>query len=281
MATITERDLAATIDHAILKPELTRADVDAELDIAAEWRVFSVCVRPSDIAHAVARLDGTGVAVGTVIGFPHGTTSTAAKVAEVRQALADGATEFDMVVNIGALRSGFDDVVTADIAAVVAAASGHVTKVILETSLLDDEQIARGSRLTEAGGADFVKTSTGFAGGGATVPHVEAACGRTWVQACRSRLPAGCAATPTPWRCSRPARRAWAPAAAPSSSARRGAWMPAATPSAPWTPPRTDPGQVSTARTRATSSVICAMSASMPSKATMPRMRCANWICTR
>ena len=169
----TERELAATIDHAILKPELTRADVDAELDIAAEWGVFSVCVRPSDIPHAVARLDGTGVAVGTVIGFPHGTTSTAAKVAETRQAIADGASEVDMVVNIGALRSGFDDVVTADIAAVVAAASGHVTKVILETSLLDDEQIARGSRLTEAGGADFVKTSTGFAGGGATVPHVE------------------------------------------------------------------------------------------------------------
>ena len=75
----TERELAATIDHAILKPELTRADVDAELDIAAEWGVFSVCVRPSDIAYAVSRLAGTGVAVGTVIGFPHGTTSTALK----------------------------------------------------------------------------------------------------------------------------------------------------------------------------------------------------------
>ena len=173
MFSITERDLAATIDHAILKPELTRADVDAELDIAAEWCVFSVCVRPSDIAHAVERLAGTGVNVGTVIGFPHGTTSSAAKVAEVRQALADGAVEFDMVINIGALRSGFDDAVVADIQAVVAAAAGKVTKVILETSLLDDEQIARGSRLTEAGGADFVKTSTGFAGGGATVPHVE------------------------------------------------------------------------------------------------------------
>lgn len=173
MAPITERALAATLDHAILKPELTRTDVDAELAVAAEWGVFSVCVRPSDIAHAVERLSGTGVAVGTVIGFPHGTTSTAAKVAEVRQALADGATEFDMVVNIGALRSGFDDVVVDDIRAVVAAASGHITKVILETALLDDEQIARGSRLTEAGGADFVKTSTGFAGGGATVPHVE------------------------------------------------------------------------------------------------------------
>jgi len=172
MSHISERALAATLDHAILKPELTRADVDAELDIAAEWGVFSVCVRPSDIPHAVSRLSGTGVAVGTVIGFPHGTTSTAAKVAEVRQALADGAVEFDMVVNIGALRSGLDDAVVADIRAVVEAADGHITKVILETALLDDEQIARGSRLTEAGGADFVKTSTGFAGGGATAAHV-------------------------------------------------------------------------------------------------------------
>lgn len=172
MSTISERELAATLDHAILKPELTREQVDAELDIAAEWQVFSVCVRPSDIPHAVARLEGTGVAVGTVIGFPHGTTSTAAKVAEVRQAAADGASEFDMVVNIAALRSGFDDVVVDDIRAVVEAAEGKIVKVILETSLLDDEQIARGSRLTEAGGADFVKTSTGFAGGGATVAHV-------------------------------------------------------------------------------------------------------------
>jgi len=173
MATISERALAATIDHAILKPELTRDQVDAELDIAAEWGVFSVCVRPSDIPHAVERLAGTGVAVGTVIGFPHGTTSTVAKVAEVRQALADGATEVDMVINIGWLRSGFDDAVVDDIRAVVDAASGRIAKVILETALLDEEQIARGSRLTEAGGAAFVKTSTGFAGGGATVEHVQ------------------------------------------------------------------------------------------------------------
>ncbi|MDX2377399.1 deoxyribose-phosphate aldolase [Microbacterium sp. LRZ72] len=171
-APMTESNLAATIDHAILKPQFTRADVDAELDVAAEWRVFSVCVRPSDIAYATGRLEGTGVAVGTVIGFPHGTTSTAAKVAEATQALVDGATELDMVINIAALRSGFDDAVVADIRAVVDAAQGRVTKVILETSLLDDEQIARGSRLTEAGGADFVKTSTGFAGGGATAEHV-------------------------------------------------------------------------------------------------------------
>ncbi len=172
MPDITERELAATLDHAILKPELTRAQVDHELDIAKEWGVFSVCVRPSDVAHAVEYLDDSPVAVGTVIGFPHGTTSTATKVAEVKQALRDGATEFDMVINIAALRSGFDDVVEADIRAVTEAAGDHITKVILETALLDEEQIARGSRLTEAGGADFVKTSTGFAGGGATAEHV-------------------------------------------------------------------------------------------------------------
>lgn len=172
MIQLTEAELAATIDHAILKPELTREQVDAELDVAREWQVFSVCVRPSDIAHAVEYLAGSGVAVGTVIGFPHGTTSTAAKVAEVRQADVDGAAEFDMVINIGALRSGLDDLVRDDIRAVVEAASGKVTKVILEVSLLDDEQIARGSRLAEQAGADFVKTSTGFAGGGATVETV-------------------------------------------------------------------------------------------------------------
>ncbi|WP_434969942.1 deoxyribose-phosphate aldolase [Microbacterium sp. bgisy207] len=172
MSQITEAQLAATIDHAILKPEFTRDDVDEQLAIAREWNVFSVCVRPSDIAHAVEVLTDSDVAVGTVIGFPHGTTSTAAKVAETRQAAQDGASEFDMVINIGALRSGFDDVVRDDIRAVVAAADGAVTKVILEVSLLNDEQIERGSRLAEEAGATFVKTSTGFAGGGATVDTV-------------------------------------------------------------------------------------------------------------
>lgn len=172
MPQITESALAATIDHAILKPELTRHDVDAELDIAREWGVFSVCVRPSDIAHAVSRLQGSPVAVGTVIGFPHGTTSTAAKVAEASQALADGATELDMVLNIGWLRSGLDDLVEADIRAVVEAAEGHITKVIFETAYLDDGQIVRACELASAAGADFVKTSTGFGGGGATVEHI-------------------------------------------------------------------------------------------------------------
>ncbi|PPF63222.1 deoxyribose-phosphate aldolase [Rathayibacter tritici] len=161
-------EIAALIDHAILKPELTRADVDAQLDEARASGVFSVCVRPSDIDHAVARLDGSAVLVGTVIGFPHGTTSTAAKVAESRQALADGAVELDMVVNIGRLRSGLLQDVEDDIRAVVDAAEGRIVKVILETSVLDDEQIVEGSRAAERAGADFVKTATGFAGGGAT-----------------------------------------------------------------------------------------------------------------
>jgi deoxyribose-phosphate aldolase len=164
--------VAAMIDHAILKPELTRAEVDADLAMAARHGVFSVCVRPSDVAHAVSALTGTGVAVGTVLGFPHGTTSTAAKVAEARQALADGAVELDMVLNIGRLRSGLLDDVRADIGAVVGAAGERVVKVILETAFLTDDQIVAGCRAAEAAGAAFVKTSTGFAGGGATAGHV-------------------------------------------------------------------------------------------------------------
>ncbi len=168
-------DIAGMIDHAILKPELTRADVDAQLDTVAYYRIFSVCVRPSDVAHAVARLNGTGVAVGTVIGFPHGTTSTEAKRAESRQALDDGATELDMVINVGRLRSGLLDDVEADIRAVAdvaASAGGRVVKVILETALLSDDDVVAGCRAAERAGASFVKTSTGFAGGGATEHHV-------------------------------------------------------------------------------------------------------------
>jgi deoxyribose-phosphate aldolase len=165
-------DVRLLIDHAILKPELTRSQVDAQLDEAARYRVFSVCVRPSDITHAVQRLAGTGVGVGTVIGFPHGTTSTGAKVAESLQALADGAFELDMVQNIGAAKSGSWDVVEQDVRAVVDAADGTLVKVILETAFLTDDEIVAASRAAVAGGASFVKTSTGFAGGGATEEHI-------------------------------------------------------------------------------------------------------------
>jgi deoxyribose-phosphate aldolase len=167
-------EIAALIDHAILKPELTHAEVHAELGLAAQAGVFSVCVRPSDVAGAAARLTGTGVLVGTVIGFPHGTTSTAAKVAESVTALHDGARELDMVLHIGALRSGDLDTVEADIRAVVATAAeqGALVKVILETVFLSDDEVVAGAQAAERAGAAFVKTSTGFAGGGATAHHV-------------------------------------------------------------------------------------------------------------
>ncbi|PZE31899.1 deoxyribose-phosphate aldolase [Curtobacterium sp. MCLR17_042] len=169
---VTVDAVRGLIDHAILKPELTRADVDAQLDEAAAHRVFSVCVRPSDVAHAVERLTGTGVGVGTVIGFPHGTTSTAAKVAESLQALADGAFELDMVQNIGAAKSGDWQRVEQDVRAVVDAAGDSVVKVILETAFLTDDEIVAASRAAQTAGAAFVKTSTGFAGGGATAEHI-------------------------------------------------------------------------------------------------------------
>lgn len=169
----TVESIAALIDHAILKPELTDAEVAADLDVAARWGVFSVCVRPSDILRSVARLAGTPVKTGTVLGFPHGSTSTAAKTAEARQALDDGAAELDMVLHIGRLRSGDLPAVTDDIAAVVAVAEGRVVKVILETAFLTDEQVVGGSKAAEAAGASFVKTSTGFAGGGATLHHLQ------------------------------------------------------------------------------------------------------------
>ena len=167
---VTERQLAKTIDHSLLKPELDDAFIEDGCRLAAEYDVASVCVRPSDVTRARAILDGTDVAVGTVIGFPHGDSTTETKVFEAREAIADGAAELDMVINIGALRSGRDADVQADIAAVVEVghASGAIVKVILENAYLTDDEKVRGCQLAEAAGADFVKTSTGYAPGGAT-----------------------------------------------------------------------------------------------------------------
>jgi deoxyribose-phosphate aldolase len=167
---LTERDIAKAIDHSLLRPELDDAAVEAGCRLAAKYDVASVCVPPVHVRRAKAILDGTDVAVGTVIGFPHGYTTTEAKVDEARRALADGATELDMVLQIGALRSGRDADVQADIAAVVdvAHAAGAIVKVIFENAYLTDEQKVRACRLTEAAGGDFVKTSTGFAPSGAT-----------------------------------------------------------------------------------------------------------------
>lgn len=170
IAHLTERDVAKTIDHSLLKPELDDAFVEDGCRLAAEYDVASVCVRPADVKRAKAILEGTDVAVGTVIGFPHGSSATPTKMFEARQALADGAKELDMVINIGALRSGRDEDVRDDIAAVVrvAHAEGALVKVILENHYLTDEEKVRGCRLAEAAGADFVKTSTGYAETGAT-----------------------------------------------------------------------------------------------------------------
>lgn len=167
---LTERDIAKAIDHSLLRPELDDAFVEAGCRLAARYDVASVCVRPVDVRRATAILDGTDVAVGTTIGFPHGNHTTEVKVAEARRALADGATELDMVIQIGALKSGRDADVEADIRAVVEVghAAGAIVKVIFENAYLTDAEKIRACRLTEAAGGDFVKTSTGFAPTGAT-----------------------------------------------------------------------------------------------------------------
>src|SRR3981081_2197045 len=167
---LTYEDVAKTIDHSLLRPELDDQFIEDGCRLAARYEVASVCCKPADVTRAVELLKGTGVAVGTVIGFPHGGTTTEVKVFEAEQALRLGATELDMVINIGALRSGRDAYVRDEIAAIVAVAhpAGAIVKVILENPYLDDEQKVRGSKLVEAAGADFVKTSTGFAPTGAT-----------------------------------------------------------------------------------------------------------------
>lgn len=168
--TLTERDIAKTIDHSLLRPELDDAFIEDGCRLAARYDVASVCVPPVHVRRAAAILAGTDVKVGTVVGFPHGYSTTATKVAETAQALADGAIEIDMVLPIGALKSGRDADVQADIAAVVQAASagGAIVKVIFENAYLTDDEKVRACHLTEAAGAAFVKTSTGFAPTGAT-----------------------------------------------------------------------------------------------------------------
>ena len=167
---LTERDIAKTIDHSLLRPELDDAFVEDGCRLAAKYDVASVCVRPTDVKRAKAILDGTDVKVGTTIGFPHGNHTTEIKVAEAKRALDDGATELDMVLQIGALKSGRDADVEADIRAIVevAHAAGAIVKVIFENAYLTDDEKVRACRLTEAAGGDFVKTSTGFAPSGAT-----------------------------------------------------------------------------------------------------------------
>ena len=173
----TYRDLsyeqvAGAIDHSLLRPELTLADVEAGCELAERYGVASVCCRPADVELAARLLDGSRVAVGTVAGFPHGSSTTATKTYEALDAIAAGAVEIDMVLNIGWLRSGELDRVEADIRAVVEAArnarAGIVVKVILENAYLTDAEKVDACKAVEAAGGDYVKTSTGFAPSGAT-----------------------------------------------------------------------------------------------------------------
>ena len=170
LSRVTERDIAKTIDHSLLRPELDDAFIADGCRLAAAYDVASVCVRPADVARAAAILAGTDVAVGTTIGFPHGNHLTETKVFEARRALADGAVELDMVIKIGALKSGRDAEVLADIRAIVEVAhsGGALVKVIFENAYLTDDEKIRACRLTDEARAEFVKTSTGFAPGGAT-----------------------------------------------------------------------------------------------------------------
>ena len=169
--TITEEKVAKTIDHSLLRPELTVDEVLAGCALAAAYDVASVCCRPLDVGRCRDALAGSGVLVGTVVGFPHGASTSAVKAFEAERALDDGAVELDMVLPIGWLRSGEDAYVHDDIAAVVAVARprGAVVKVILENAYLSDEQKVRGCRLSEKAGADYVKTSTGYAPSGSTM----------------------------------------------------------------------------------------------------------------
>jgi len=170
----TARDWASLVDHTLLKPEASEDDIRRLCEEAAQFQFASVCVNPTWVRAAVCHLRGTNVPVCTVIGFPLGATLADVKAYEARRAIFDGAREVDMVLNVGALKSHDDCAVEYDIRAVVEAAheAGVLTKVIIETALLTDDEKVRACLAAKRAGADFVKTSTGFAKGGATVADV-------------------------------------------------------------------------------------------------------------
>ncbi|UUZ81170.1 deoxyribose-phosphate aldolase [Paenibacillus sp. P26] len=166
-------NLAGMIDHTLLRADASKAEITKLTEEAKKYAFASVCVNPVWVAYAAEQLSGTGVKVCTVIGFPLGASTTAVKAFETKDAIAGGATEVDMVIHIGALKDGDNELVEKDIRAVVEAAAGKaLVKVIIETSLLTDEEKTRACELAVKAGADFVKTSTGFSTGGATPEDV-------------------------------------------------------------------------------------------------------------
>lgn len=166
-------NVAKYIDHTLLKPDSTREQIDKILEEAKKYQFKSVCINPTHVSYASQQLLDTDVLVCTVIGFPLGATTTDVKVFETENAIKNGASEIDMVINIGALKDQRYDEVQKDVEGVIAAANGKTVKVIIETVLLTDEEKVKACELAEKAGATFVKTSTGFAGGGATPEDVK------------------------------------------------------------------------------------------------------------
>jgi deoxyribose-phosphate aldolase len=166
--------VAAMIDHTLLKPDATRAEIEKLCREAAEFHFATVCINPTWVKVAAQLLRGSGVGVCTVVGFPLGATTADVKHYETRRVIFDGAAEVDMVINIGALKSGDLQTVERDIAAVVGPCreANVISKVIIEAALLNDDEKIAACTLSKAAGADFVKTSTGFASGGATAHDV-------------------------------------------------------------------------------------------------------------
>lgn len=165
-------ELNKYIDHTILKPETTQEQVAKIIEEAKEYDFASVCINPTWVAFAAKELADTDVKVCTVIGFPLGANTSAVKAFETKDAIENGADEIDMVINVGALKSQQYDLVLEDIKAVVAASGDKLVKVIIETCLLTEEEKVKACQLSQEAGADFVKTSTGFSTGGATVEDV-------------------------------------------------------------------------------------------------------------
>ena len=172
MSMSVDHALAAVIDHTCLRPDAVAADIDRLCDEARTFRFRTVCVQPVFVAQAARALTGSGVGVAAVVGFPHGANTTATKVFEARQALDDGATELDMVANLGWIRAGQTARLTTEVEAIVNAAGAVPLKVILETALFDEATNSAAARAALAGRPAFLKTSTGYGPGGATVEHV-------------------------------------------------------------------------------------------------------------
>ncbi|PIF05176.1 MAG: deoxyribose-phosphate aldolase [Draconibacterium sp.] len=171
----TKQQVAKTIDHAVLKPDMTDKDLAENAEMCIKNQVFSMCVKPCDIKKAAKLLKNSDVKVSCVLSFPHGADTTPVKAFQARQAIEDGTDEIDMVMNIGRFLSGDYDYVVNDIKAVVDVAHEHgiLVKVIQESGFLTPEQIAKACELSDKAGADFVKTSTGFGPGGAKPEYID------------------------------------------------------------------------------------------------------------